>query len=703
MIESILGNFLGGGIYCIYQIVGIIIISYLLKEERKSVQLLIGSVCGTVLFQWLPLCLSFLMGFNQISHLLALGILLVFFAVFHIRNIKKRFGIKPLLLGENCLKSKTYLIWLFIIPLFCYICYILHTHTILEQNGSLYTGQTTYGDMNMHLGFITSIAVQGKFPPEYSILPGTKLSYPFLCDSVSSSIYIFGASLRFSYIFPMLFAILQVFYGVYLFLFTWLKRNLTAILGWILFFFCGGFGFFYFLDIRSGITNFTRIFTEFYETPTNLVEKNIRWVNVVVDILIPQRASLFGWAVLIPSLILLYKISFEQKKYFVLTGILIGSLPMIHTHSFLTASIFAAAWCLCTLVKKQAWKEQLLTILQKHSMLFAIILLSFMEGFSFLQKQNKDSFFIFIPIVIIVTCFLIGIYSLVLALREKTGIQWIFTWGICFALILLLALPQLFIWTFQQTSNENFLKVHFNWGNQFDSYIWFYIKNMGIVFLLFIIALRKLKKSDYSILFPAFLIWILAEFIQFQPNEYDNNKLLYPIYILVCGVTANYLSILLEKKKRVFTTFIISICMISTTLSAILTMGREFVSKYELYDKNQVLMANYIKDYTKSDSVILTNTRHNNAVAALTGRNIVCGSGSFLYYHGLNYQQREAEIAMIYENIEQNDSLIKYYQIDYILVGPEERNSYPQINESLIQKNFTCIAAFDTVMLYQVN
>ena len=129
------------------------------------------------------------------------------------------------------------------------------------------------------------------------ILPGVKLAYPFLCDSISSSVYVFGASLRVAYILPMLLAILQVFLGAYCLGKAVLKDKAKACLGWVLFFFNGGFGFVYFFDMLSNNKeNFTRIFTGFYETPTNLVGNNVRWSNVIVDMLLPQRATLFGWA-----------------------------------------------------------------------------------------------------------------------------------------------------------------------------------------------------------------------------------------------------------------------------------------------------------------------------------------------------------------------------------------------------------------------
>ena len=55
--------------------------------------------------------------------------------------------------------------------------------------------------------------------------------------------------------------------------------------------------------------------------------------------------------------------------------------------------------------------------------------------------------------------------------------QLLFTWGIYLVIILMLALPQLFNWTFSQASGSGFTTSHFNWSNQGDPYLWFYIKN----------------------------------------------------------------------------------------------------------------------------------------------------------------------------------------------------------------------------------
>jgi hypothetical protein len=124
--------------------------------------------------------------------------------------------------------------------------------------------------MPMHLGFITSISTQKKFPPNYNLIGGVRLGYPFLSASISSSLYTLGSSFTFSYIFHMLFAFFSVYSGAFLFFNTLLK-----------FFIGGGFGFIYFIVYASSLT-FHNLFNDFYQTPTNLIQNNVRWVNFII-------------------------------------------------------------------------------------------------------------------------------------------------------------------------------------------------------------------------------------------------------------------------------------------------------------------------------------------------------------------------------------------------------------------------------------
>ena len=167
-------------------------------------------------------------------------------------------------------------------------------------NGAVSSGQSTYGDLQMHLGFVTSIAEQKSFPPEYCFLSGTRLNYPFLIDSLSSSLYMFGCPLRIAVLIPSFIFALCIVMGFYIFSFSLTKSTTVSVIATLFFFLNGGFGFAYFFEsAKEDPSNFTKFFTEYYQTPTNYNEHNIRWSNVICDMIIPQRTTMAGWCVIL--------------------------------------------------------------------------------------------------------------------------------------------------------------------------------------------------------------------------------------------------------------------------------------------------------------------------------------------------------------------------------------------------------------------
>jgi TctA family transporter len=98
-----------------------------------------------------------------------------------------------------------------------------------------------------------------------------------------------GASLRYAYILPMVAAFLQILGSVYLLAHTILRSRSKALLTYLFFFLNGGLGFFYFINwSQDGGYTLKDIFTGFYTTPTNLVDHNIRWVNVIADMFLQE-------------------------------------------------------------------------------------------------------------------------------------------------------------------------------------------------------------------------------------------------------------------------------------------------------------------------------------------------------------------------------------------------------------------------------
>ncbi len=722
MYGTLTGNLLSAAYFFYFQFTGLMLIRLLFRRESLLPRLLIGSVTGSLLMIWLPILFSFFFDFTLTAHVLGLSATLplhVFSAVrLRPRNketvpgscpphafsaVRLRPRDKETVPG-GCLP---FLTLLFLTMAFW--TYLLYTHTLLpEDSGALRTGQCTYGDMNMHLGFITSLAEQHSFPPDYSILPGTRLSYPFLSDSISSSLLLLGASLRFAYLFPMLFAMAHIFTAVYLFASALCpsrkgKGSSAVPFLALLFFFCnGGLGFAYFMDWSADAAySFSDIFTGFYTTPTNLVGHNIRWVNIVADMLLPQRATLFGYSILFPGLFLLYQAAFRGRlEYFPPAGLFLAALPMIHTHSFLGAAVICAVWLLIWLSERVpsfrlprrpgsrglALFGGLLCLLQLWNSRMplsspALMLLGLTPFFASL----------------LLGCRLLGSY-----VRQQGWKTLLGSWGVCLMCILALALPQLLFWTFGQVAEGGFVRGHFNWANQGDLYPWFYLKNMGLPLLLILGGICACRRRTAPLFLPALLLWWLSEFIVFAPNTYDNNKLLYVAYFLLCIGAADYAQALYTRIKSVPGSRLLSTAFLFiSALSGLLTLGREAVSDYQLYSPAQVALAEYVEENISPHGVFLTDTRHNNEIASLTGRNIVCGADTFLYFHGLDTTKQKADLKRMYEAPLEHLELFREYGVTHIVVSSFERQSYA-VDEAAFQDSFINVFSWGDTELYAV-
>jgi hypothetical protein len=637
------------------------IVSFIVfRREEPLVKVMFGGVFGLFMLMWLPALFSFIFGFTILTQLLAAAVCAAGGTVCYIKLLKPQNSEKTQQQGRKNNKSikqkQTAAEWFLnnkwffitVLPIFILCIFLLHTHILrVSDTGGLNVGQSTYGDLQIHAGFITSVSEQTKFPPAYNILGGsTALGYPFLCDTVSSTFFTLGSSLRFSYILPMALAFAVVISAVFLFfrdLFGSDKK--AAFCSW-LFLIGGGFGFVYFFDLSNyNPGKITDMMTAFYHTPTNHLDYNLRWVNIIADMFIPQRATLFGYSILIPCLFLLSRAVFtgENKKYFIPLGIMAGGLPIIHTHSFLALGCISAVLLLYVLYKTVKDKDKNMSTL-KFFLLFGII-------------------------------------------------------------AVVLALPQLIAFTFQQTSTASgFLRIHFNWINEMDNYFWFYIKNFGLIYILAVPAFLYANTKQKLLCAGGLFLWTLSEIIEFQPNNYDNNKLIFIAFFFLCGISGNFIigvTKTLKDAKVKGTMFVFAIVFVVCNTSGVMTLAREVKSDYQAYSADEAEAGAFIRENTDPHGLFLTADNHNNTAAALGGRNIVCGSATFLYYHGLDYTSRKALAVELLQSPTLES--LRENKIAYVYISGYERALEGGVNESFFENSLNKIFSNASVSIYKVD
>ena len=600
-----------------FLICGVIASNALFRNRCALIRLWLGLAGGLLLMMWLPALYAFSLDFTRAAQWCGLATAAAFASgcAFVQRN-------RPRVSAPFCGEMPAWLPAVLVVPLVFLSGYLQYTHVLREVDGALHVGQSTYGDLCLHLGIATSLR-NAAFPPDYSILKGTLLGYPFLSDSMVTSMLLFGGGLAESFVVTGTLMMVLVYLGFVIFAWQLTKRPAAVVLSFLLLFCNGGLGFLYVLDgVFKDPTMLREVFTGFYHAPTNMPDLNLRWVNVVCDMMIPQRTLLGGWTLLLPALYLLVTAVRERSlPAFAILGIWAGAMPMVHSHSFLALGLLSAGAMAYTALRA--------------------------------DREHRDGL-----------------------------LKGFLLYG---ALAVVLALPQLMTWTFPQTIGGGSLTLRFNWvnnqgdGTLIDGYFWFWIKNVGPIYLMMVPAALSCKKGSTGrmLALGALAIYAIAELIQFQPNPYDNNKLFYVAFMAMLPLIGRYLMKLWEALKGVRGRALAAACFIAaSTLSGALTYGREIVSDYQLFNASEVEAAAFIQENTPEKAMFLTGSQHDNPVAALTGRYIVCGTGSYLYYHGIRYLEHQANLRLMYEEPAAHEALFEQYGVDYIYLSSYERSDY---------------------------
>ncbi len=649
---------------CMYLALGVLTVRFLLPKHKPLNRIWLGLSLGVLEAMWLPALAAFFFGFTALGHAAAAGLLLVLTAACWFLRDRR----DPAPWDEAEKKQLRQMLWV-TVPLTILGGYLQYTHTMrVDAAGNWNVGQSTYGDLPMHLAFITGM-VGKTFPVDYPFFPGAQLSYPFLADSFSSTFLLLGSSLQAALTVPGTLMMALCFMGVMV-----LGREMTSggkavALAALLFFLNGGLGFLYDFDMAGGTwearegapfleqagqivggwfsavgERISYILNGYYKTPTNQPDpNNLRWSNVICDMMIPQRSLLGGWCTAIPCFYLLDAV-FRPKKRdpgngprgLILLGVWAGALPLVHTHSFL-ALVLASLGCM---------------------------LYDWIHGDPDALMTRRSRLRILLPYLA---------YACVAAA---------------------FSLPQLLCFTFRQAFQEGmgdgFLRLQFNWVNNpgghgmRDLYIWFYVKNIGLPFLVLIAALFDKTPRNRRIFAMALPIILAAEFIRFQPNEYDNNKLLYLAWLLCCMIVADWCAGVWQRMKGLRSRHVLAvIAAVVTFLSAGLTIWRECVSDYRAFSRESVEAGEYVRDYTEKDAVFLTGTQHLNPVFAIGGKAVVCGPDLWLYWHGFDTTERKADLRLFYEDPEHHPEIPQKYDVHYIYVSSYERSEYDVDTDAL--------------------
>lgn len=266
-------------------------------------------------------------------------------------------------------------------------------------------------------------------------------------------------------------------------------------------------------------------------------------------------------------------------------------------------------------------------------------------------------------------------------------------WLLAFGIALLLSAPQMW-WQFSSAYHANFGRWFLGWARgQGESALVFWLRNWGLLFLFlfgnFWVLLRNLRENKlvWHIYLISVLIFLAVNVRIFQPNVFDNMKfLVYGFW----GVTLVTSYALARWSRHRWGAFVAILILVASCFTGVLTLARESGLRYQEFSSEELTFAEDFRQLVPPDAHLLTSSRHNHPVPALTGREILMGYPGWLWSYGIDVSQTLADTGVIFAGQPQATPLLHHYGVTHVVFNSTEISELG-INLPYFQKNHDLI------------
>lgn len=267
---------------------------------------------------------------------------------------------------------------------------------------------------------------------------------------------------------------------------------------------------------------------------------------------------------------------------------------------------------------------------------------------------------------------------------------------------IILSLPQVF-WLFP-FGQSSFFRINWGWMADKENIFIFWLKNLGLHWVALISGFWFVSKKIKLFYLPFLGLFVVSNIFAFQPNLWDNSKILIWWFLMSIVLMAGFFDWAYEKYKRK-SLFVLIPFFISLVLVGGILIAKERNISWLLFNKNDLAIAEFVKYNTEKDSLFLTTDHHNNPITCLAGRKILMGYRGWIWSYGIDYYKREADIFDIYHGELNALDLINKYQIDYIVIDNDKVAEW-EIDVSFFYEQtdiFGLIYQNDRYMVFRVN
>ncbi|WP_157749666.1 hypothetical protein [Jatrophihabitans sp. GAS493] len=551
------------------------------------------------------------------------------------------------------------------------------THDLNPVNGTLMSAGSTWADFGLHANIATHQAYADRLPGNLPIASGTNMTYPFLIDFLSALFLKGGWSLHLALAIPgtlLCWSITQLILGFGRRLFG---SFAGAVVGCVLTLAGGSF---------IGITLAWHSYSDSGKSLTKWLgnlpdgfagswEHNAPFFNPVADLLLPQRAFLFGLGIWLVIAILWHRSFVGDAGMPVPLGDLDGSgsaagsaidpgsrSAKSQTSRPARAGTKAAA--------RSSVKAPVVVTQPAEVPLDATGRRALFSGavlFGLMPMTHAHSF-------ICAAVLFAGLFVWVVIHRRAE----MKTWLIAAAVAIVIALPQL---AWQQFAVENGTGGHVThgWvrvaGDPILSFEW---RNFGFLLIVLLVIIALLFRPGWRLYrpwyIPFLILFVLAQLYSVQPLAYDNLKLFFYVFMLAMlflGALIMRIKLPTSWATGGLRTVAVVVAFAVIGTGGALTIVREYQLKYQFASADDLALADWVKANTSINAIFAGTPSTGEAAGTVAGRNLLQAYPGWLFNYNLDTTGRDAALAALMRG-DLTDPNVAKYKPDYLVVGSNE-------------------------------
>ena len=353
-----------------------------------------------------------------------------------------------------------------------------------------------------------------------------------------------------------------------------------------------------------------------------------QWLNPVLAYLVPQRSTLFGFALgLIVVSIAWYARSSGRRREFLVAGLLLGLMPLLHASSYFDLALF----------------------------------------FSGLAALD--------------------VTVAAVAHRDDTSraIRSALNWAYFLVPAAVIGAPQVLLILPPAAYNHSFLRSQFGWMSVTTDYhlniVVFWLLNTALLIPLALTAYfmgRGGKPGLMRFVVPAWLLFILPNLVILQPWDWDNTKW-FAWWAIFAAILAGVVIAQLGRRGPVPGALAV-LLLLATTASGGLDLVRASQRdipgvSYRLLTTDELHVAAWARGNTPEAAIFLTGWQNNHPILTMSHREVVMGYPGWIWTWGLNDDHRQADITAMYRGMPGTDEMLRKYRVSYVVIGPEEMDA----------------------------